>query len=126
MVVVLAPAQRLLERFLPGRGGKVTGVAIPVGGQIGDGHRVAPVQCGQDIRPCLVHHGHVDESRWVRFLGGPEDGEVLPVRLVDGRLPPTVDVPEYAAGRLVVHTYELLQDRPTAAKATYRWQDPQG
>lgn len=75
----------------------------------------------------MVHHGGVDESHWVRFDGGPEDGEHLPVRLVDGRLPPYVDVPEYHpwGGLARVHVYELLQDRPGAAKVTYRWMDEQ-
>ncbi|MFE1170489.1 hypothetical protein [Nocardiopsis sp. NPDC058789] len=66
------------------------------------------------------------EEWWVRCVGGPEDGEYILVELVDGRLPPVVQVEERTQGRLVVHTYELLQDRAAAAKATYRFVDPEG
>lgn len=78
------------------------------------------------VRPLVVHHVFVDESRWVRFEGGPEHDEYRPVRLEAGRLPRVVQVPEGAGERLVVHVYELVEFRPGAAKVLYRWLDPEG
>ncbi|QVJ00303.1 hypothetical protein KGD82_16195 [Nocardiopsis eucommiae] len=63
----------------------------------------------------------MDAEQWVRFDGGPEDGEYLPVALVDGRLPRVVHVEEQVEDRLVVHVYELMEYRPGAVKVIYRW-----
>lgn len=82
---------------------------------------------GDDVR--------VDESRWVWFEGGPEDGEYRPVSADAGRLPSRVEVPEYLPAGTVpgsgpiltrVHVYELLDALVGDHRPVYRWMDPEG